>query len=79
MIVWLIATFCVTLFMKVKSILKRMMNMAPVAQAIKRVNQTYDEQEAMQVLFHKLDEAIDDMEQGRVQTIEEAWKEIDAI
>ena len=55
------------------------MNMAPVAQAIQRVNQTYDEQEAMQVLFYKLDEAIDDMEQGRVQTIEEAWKEIDAI
>lgn len=35
--------------------------------------------EAMKVLFGKLDEAIDDMENGRVQTIEEAWKEIDSI
>lgn len=34
---------------------------------------------AMEVLFGKLDEAIDDMENGRVQTIEEAWKEIDSI
>ena len=30
-------------------------------------------------LLGRLDEAIDDMEQGRVQTIEEAWAEIDAI
>ena len=34
---------------------------------------------AMEVLFGKLDEAIDDMENGRVQSIEEAWKEIDSI
>ncbi|MDE6602416.1 MAG: hypothetical protein K2K90_09695 [Lachnospiraceae bacterium] len=34
---------------------------------------------AMEVLFGKLDEAIDDMESGRVQTIEEAWQEIDSI
>ncbi|MBD5393599.1 MAG: hypothetical protein HDR71_04880 [Lachnospiraceae bacterium] len=34
---------------------------------------------AMNVLFTKLDEAIDDMENGRVLTIEEAWKEIDAV
>ena len=27
----------------------------------------------------KLDDAIHDMEAGRVQTIEEAWKEIDEI
>ena len=33
----------------------------------------------MDVLFGKLDEAIDDMENGRVQTIEEAWEEIDSI
>lgn len=31
------------------------------------------------VLLSKLDIAIEDMEQGRVQTIDEAWKEIDAI
>ena len=35
--------------------------------------------DAMEVLFGKLDDAIDDMENGRVQTIEEAWKEIDSI
>ena len=46
--------------------------------------QNYDreivsEEKSMELLFHKLDEAIDDMEQGRVQLIEDAWKEIDAI
>lgn len=35
--------------------------------------------EAMNILFTKLDEAIDDMEEGRVQTIDETWKEIDTI
>ena len=34
---------------------------------------------AMDVLLSKLDEAIDDMENGRVQTVEEAWAEIDAV
>ena len=40
---------------------------------------SYTINDAMNILFSKLDEAIDDMENGRVQTIEEAWKEIDAI
>ena len=31
------------------------------------------------ILLTKLDEAIDDMEHGRVQSIEEAWEEIDSI
>ncbi len=35
--------------------------------------------EAMNILFSKLDEAIEDVEEGRVQTIDEAWKEIDII
>ncbi len=35
--------------------------------------------DAMEVLFGKLDEAIDDMENGQVQSIEEAWKESDSI
>lgn len=35
--------------------------------------------DAVDVLFGKLDEAIDDMENGRVQTIDEAWEEIDKI
>jgi len=49
---------------------------------VKQVNTqdtTYKVNDAMNVLFSKLDEAIDDMENGRVQSIEEAWKEIDAI
>ncbi len=40
---------------------------------------TYTLNNAMEVLFQKLDEAIDDMENGQVQTIEEAWKEVDSI
>lgn len=39
----------------------------------------YSIDDAMEVLFHKLDEAIDDMESGKVQTVEDAWKEIDSI
>lgn len=35
--------------------------------------------DAMNVLFSKLDEAIDDMENGRVLSEEELWEEIDAI
>ena len=37
---------------------------------------TYTLDDAMDVLLAKLDEAIDDMEKGRGQTIDEAWKEI---
>jgi hypothetical protein len=33
----------------------------------------------MNILLSKLDDAIDDIEQGRVQSIDEAWKEIDFI
>ena len=39
----------------------------------------YTINDAMDVLFSKLDEAIDDLEHGRVQTIDEAWEEIDAL
>lgn len=35
--------------------------------------------ETMKELLSKLDEAIDDMENGRVQSIEDAWEEIDSI
>ena len=35
--------------------------------------------DAMQVLFSKLDDAIDDVEKGRVISEEELWKELDAI
>ncbi len=47
--------------------------------ATRTVENAYTINDAMNVLFDKLDEAIDDMEQGRVQTIEEAWAEIDNI
>lgn len=30
-------------------------------------------------LLQKIDEAIDDIEQGRVQSLQDAWQEIDAI
>ena len=35
--------------------------------------------DAMKVLFSKLDEAIDDVENGRVISEEELWEELDAI
>ena len=35
--------------------------------------------DAMDELLSKLDVAIDDMEQGRVQPIDDAWKDIDRI
>jgi hypothetical protein len=35
--------------------------------------------DAMDELLSKLDVAIDDMEQGRVQPIDDAWKEINRI
>lgn len=35
--------------------------------------------DAMQVLFSKLDYAIDGVENGRVISEEELWKELDAI
>lgn len=50
-----------------------------LAQVTKIHDADYTLDDAMDILLSKLDEAIDDMEQGRVQTIDEAWKEIDAI
>lgn len=49
------------------------------ATATKTAEISYTIDDAMEVLFGKLGEAIDDMENGRVQTIEEAWGEIDSI
>ena len=40
---------------------------------------TYTIDDAMQVLFSKLDEALDDFENGRVISEEEMWAELDAI
>ena len=47
--------------------------------ASKTVENNASIDDAMEVLFGKLDEAIDDMENGRVQSIEKVWKEIDSI
>lgn len=54
------------------------MDMA-LAQATKSHETTYTLDDAMDILLTTLDDAIHDMEAGRVQTIEEAWKEIDEI
>lgn len=50
-----------------------------LAEATKTVEHTMTVNDAMDELLSKLDVAIDDMEQGRVQTIDDAWKEIDEI
>lgn len=58
---------------------QEMVMVMALAQATKSRETTYTINDAMNVLLSKLDEAIDDMENGRVQTVEEAWAEIDAI
>lgn len=50
-----------------------------LAQATKSHEPTHTINDAMDVLLSRLDEAIDDMESDRVQIVEEAWAEIDAI
>lgn len=50
-----------------------------LAQTVKTKQTIYTVNDAMDILLSKLDDAIDDMENGRVQSIEDAWKEIDAI
>ena len=41
--------------------------------------ETYSIENAMNALFVKLDEAIDDIENGRVITEDEMWAELDKI
>ncbi len=48
-------------------------------EAIQVTKNAYPINDAMNVLFSKLDEAIDDMEAGRVISEEELWAGIDAI
>lgn len=55
-----------------------MMVMA-LAQAAKKNNKSCVSNDVKDILFEKLDEAIDDLKYGRVQTIDEAWEEIDAL
>ena len=57
---------------------ERVMVMA-LAQATKSRETTYTINDTMDVLLSRLDEVIDDMESDRVQIVEEAWAEIDAI
>ena len=40
---------------------------------------THTLDDAMDILFSKLDDAIDDVENGRVISEEELWEDIDAI
>ena len=50
--------------------------------AVKVMNKqenAYTINDAMQVIFSKLDEALDDFENGRVISEEELWAELDAI
>lgn len=50
--------------------------------AVKVMNKqenTYTINDAMQVIFSKLDVALDDFENGRVISEEEMWAELDAI
>lgn len=53
--------------------------MTPLAQKKVNQNNSHAEKELMAALFSKLYEAINDVEQGEVQTIEEAWEEIHAV
>ena len=53
--------------------------MAVLAETNKSNTFTYDENTKMKLLLKTLDDALDDVEQGRVQTLEEAWVEIDAV
>jgi len=48
-------------------------------EAVQVTKNAYTIDDAMNALFSKLDEAIDDMENGRVISEEEMWAELDAI
>lgn len=50
-----------------------------MAEAIKVKENSYTLENAMGVLLSKLDEALDDVEHGRVLDEAELWAEIDAI
>lgn len=53
--------------------------MASITQKADESTLNYNTEAAMTILLKKLDEAIDDMVQGDVLTIDEAWAEIDSI
>lgn len=53
--------------------------MATIPMQAKPKSNLYTLDEAVNAIFSKLDEAIDDLETGRVLSENEVWKEIDAI
>lgn len=48
-------------------------------EVIQITKNAYTVNDAMSILFSKLDEAIDDMENGQVISEEEMWAELDAV
>lgn len=51
----------------------------PLAEAVKTGENSYTMENAMDALLLKLDEALDDVEHGRVLEDAELWDEIDTI
>lgn len=49
------------------------------AKAVRQQDDTYTIENAMNILYTKLDEAIDDLENGRVISEEEMWADLDSI
>lgn len=70
-----ILNVCYTIYIERHSRLRK----DGIMETIQITKNAYPINDAMNVLFSKLDEAIDDMEAGRVISEEELWAEIDAI
>lgn len=49
------------------------------AKVVRQQDDTYSMDTAINILYSKLDEAIDDIENGRVISEEEMWTELDNI
>ena len=49
------------------------------AEATKSRESTYSVNDAIDILLEKLDEGIDDLENGRIQSVEASWEDIDQI
>lgn len=49
------------------------------AKAVRQQDDTYSMDNTINILYSKLDEAIDDIENGRVISEEEMWTELDNI
>lgn len=48
-------------------------------QTVRKSDERYTLDDAANVLFSKLDSAIDDMENGRVISAEDMWKELERV